>query len=289
MKQAHPRLHQRSLGFVLCLQGRFEEAADQLADAASLTKTKWISAGCSAHVLEAAAAFAAMTDRLELGAELLAAADRIRRETGDEPRPWERAVRTRWLPMIPARLEPAVYAAATERGRTHGFPDALDFAEIRLRGCSRRNKYSARRPYRVPPAAGRPTRTDAIMPLVPRDRRRETRGPPVRKAAAGDCGAQHRSRARIWTIAQVRGSRWRPRGRLLLPALVLAAERVPANDLPSPLSARSRCAECSREMPATRGSEVSTLVTCGAGAALLSRSPSQLPTINERRADAWKR
>jgi hypothetical protein len=119
------------VGFVLCLQGRFEEAADQLAGAASLTKR--VSAGCSAHVLEAAAAFAAMTDRLELGAELLGAATRIRGDSGDKPRPWERAVRTRWLPLIPARLEPTIYAAATERGSAREFPEALDFAEIHLR------------------------------------------------------------------------------------------------------------------------------------------------------------
>jgi predicted ATPase/DNA-binding SARP family transcriptional activator len=123
------------LGFVLCLQGRFEEAAEQLADAVSLAQR--ISAGCSAHMLESAAAFAAMTDRLELGGELLGAAGQARAETGDKPRPWERAVRNHWLPQIPARLEPPVYAAATERGRARGFPKALDFAETRLRLCGR--------------------------------------------------------------------------------------------------------------------------------------------------------
>ena len=121
------------LGFVLCLQGRFAEAAEQLADAVSLAQR--ISAGCSAHMLESTAAFAAMTERLELGAELLGAAGRARSETGDKPRPWERAVRNHWLPLISAQLEPPVYVAATERGRARGVPEALDFAETTLRFC----------------------------------------------------------------------------------------------------------------------------------------------------------
>src|SRR6202042_3356538 len=125
-------LHQ-GLGFVLCLQGRFAEAAEQLADAVSLAQR--ISAGCSAHMLESTAAFAAMTERLELGAERLGAAGRARSETGDKPRPWERAVRNHWLPLISAQLEPPVYVAATERGRARGVPEALDFAETTLRFC----------------------------------------------------------------------------------------------------------------------------------------------------------
>jgi hypothetical protein len=78
-----------------------------------------------------------MTERPELGAELLGAAGRARAETGDKPRPWERAVRNHWLPLIPARLEPPVYAAATERGEARGVPDALDFAETTLRFSGR--------------------------------------------------------------------------------------------------------------------------------------------------------
>jgi hypothetical protein len=124
-----------ALGFVLALQGRFDLAAEQLADAASLFK-QIIPVGCSAHVLETCAAFAAMTDRLELGAELLGAAARIRHETADKPRPWERAVRTRWLPLIPARLDPTVFAVATERGGALGRTQALEFAESRLRACA---------------------------------------------------------------------------------------------------------------------------------------------------------
>jgi hypothetical protein len=121
------------LGFVLAMQRRFDVAAEQLADAASLFKR--IIPGCAAHILETGAAFAGMTERLEFGAELLAAAARIRDETADKPRPWERAVRTRWLPLIPAPLDPTTRAAATERGSALGFLEALEFAETRLRAC----------------------------------------------------------------------------------------------------------------------------------------------------------
>lgn len=119
------------LGFVLGLQGRFDLAAEQLADAASLFKR--IVPGCAAHILETGATFAAMTDQWELGAELLGAAARIRHETADKPRPWERAVRTRWLPLIPTRLDPATYEAATGRGGALGRLQALEFAGDRLR------------------------------------------------------------------------------------------------------------------------------------------------------------
>lgn len=121
------------LGFVLGLRGRFDLAAEQLANAASLFNR--IVPGCGAHILESGAAFAAMTEQWELGAELLGAATRIRHETGDEPRPWERAVRTRWLPLITARLDPATYQAATERGGALSRLEALEFAEARLRVC----------------------------------------------------------------------------------------------------------------------------------------------------------
>lgn len=143
-----------AIGFVLALQTRFALAAEQLADAASLFK-QITPTGCSAHILEACGAFAAMTDQLELGAELLGAAVRIRHETGDKPRPWERAVRTRWLPLIPARLDPIVYATATERGGALGRTQALEFAESRLRA------FAALKP------TGRPSDSDHT-PAIPR-------------------------------------------------------------------------------------------------------------------------
>lgn len=46
----------------------------------------------ASHVLETAVAWAAMSGRFELGAEILGSANRIREQTGDKPRPWERVI-----------------------------------------------------------------------------------------------------------------------------------------------------------------------------------------------------
>jgi hypothetical protein len=74
-----------------------------------------------------------MTQRYELGAELLGAAQRLREETGDRPRPWERRVREDWLPRIDTALDADTVSTATKRGRTRGFEDALEFAASALR------------------------------------------------------------------------------------------------------------------------------------------------------------
>lgn len=118
-------------GFIASRQGRFGAAAATLSDALRTFKT--IQHNCGAHVLETAAAWAAMTARFELGAELLGSAQRIREETGDMPRPWEREVQQAWLPRLAAGLEPAVFGAARARGRERPFSDALAFAEATLR------------------------------------------------------------------------------------------------------------------------------------------------------------
>jgi hypothetical protein len=122
-------------GFLHCLEHDFGRAAAQLSEAALLFKT--IQVNCGAHILETCAAWAAMTDDVVLGAELLGAAERIREETADRPRPWERTVRQDWLPLIPARLDDAAYHAAVSRGRELDLNHALDFCAASLSRQSR--------------------------------------------------------------------------------------------------------------------------------------------------------
>jgi predicted ATPase/transcriptional regulator with XRE-family HTH domain len=119
------------LGFVYCLKGELERGARELADAASLFHH--IQLGCCAHALETCASWAAMAGRFELGAELWGAADRIRTETADKPRPWERAVQERWLPLIAAKLASDTFDAAKQRGRAREVEEALNFAARALR------------------------------------------------------------------------------------------------------------------------------------------------------------
>ena len=126
--------HSREVrAFIHCLKGEFARGAEVLADAFTVFKN--IQINCGAHVLEMAAVWAAMTGRFELGAEFLGSAHRIREETGDKPRPWERAVQNVWLPKIGASLAPEVFDAAHRRGTQREFVNALDFAEGELRAA----------------------------------------------------------------------------------------------------------------------------------------------------------
>ncbi len=84
-------------------------------------------------MLETAAAWAAMKSRFVLAAELWGAAERIRDETLDRPRPWERAVQKTWLPSIAAALSPDELLVARARGRRLDLTGALDFAVRELR------------------------------------------------------------------------------------------------------------------------------------------------------------
>jgi predicted ATPase/class 3 adenylate cyclase len=122
------------VAFVTCLREDADAGARQLADATATFKH--IQLSCGAHILETCAAWAAMTARFELGAELLGAAERIRDETADRPRPWERAVRRDWLPRIEDALELRVLRDAKARGRRLEFLDALDFAALELRAAT---------------------------------------------------------------------------------------------------------------------------------------------------------
>lgn len=97
-----------------------------------------IQVNCASHVLETAAAWAAMTRRFELGAEILGSAERLRAETGDKPRPWERAVSVERLPRIAASLPFATFDAARRRGAARSFREALRFAACELRDPQRR-------------------------------------------------------------------------------------------------------------------------------------------------------
>ena len=86
---------------------------------------------------QACAAWAAGTNRFELGAELVGAAERIRAETADQPRPWERVVRDDWLPRLAENLDPETLEGAGSRGRAAEFEEILDLAESVLRRAAR--------------------------------------------------------------------------------------------------------------------------------------------------------
>jgi hypothetical protein len=122
------------LGYVHCLKKEYERAGVVLAETLRLFEN--IQRNCAAHALDSAAAWAAMTQRFELGAELLGAAQRIRDETGDKPRPWERVVRETWLPKIRERLEPERFEEAFGRGRAMGFEEAVAHGERGLRSSA---------------------------------------------------------------------------------------------------------------------------------------------------------
>jgi non-specific serine/threonine protein kinase len=120
-----------ALAIIHCLKGDFVQAAELLAGA--ITLFEQIQENCGAHILESAAAWSAMTGRFELGAEFLGGAARIRDETGDQPRPWERLVQDVYLPMISEALAPAMFAEAHRRGGQRPFLEALRFAQSQLR------------------------------------------------------------------------------------------------------------------------------------------------------------
>jgi predicted ATPase/class 3 adenylate cyclase len=122
---------EEALAFVQCLRGDYARAAARLSRTAIIFQG--IQRNCGAHALETCAAWAAMVQRYELGAELLGAAQRLRDETGDRPRPWERRVREDWLPRIDASLDTATAIAAMERGRRRDFAEALEYASSELR------------------------------------------------------------------------------------------------------------------------------------------------------------
>lgn len=122
-------------GYIQCLKGRVAEGAQVLAAALAIFKD--IQINCGSHVLESAAAWAAIAGRFELGAEFLGSAQRIREETGDKPRPWEHSVQNRWLPKLGASLDAEKFHAALRRGSERSWADALEFAEATLRAASR--------------------------------------------------------------------------------------------------------------------------------------------------------
>src|SRR5262249_6178370 len=123
-----------AFGIIQCLKGDFLRAAEALAGA--MTLFEQIQENCGAHILESAAAWSAMTGRSELAAESLGAAGRIRDETGDKPRPWERLVQDVYLPKIAQALPQATFEEACGRGAQRAFREALRFAQGQLRESS---------------------------------------------------------------------------------------------------------------------------------------------------------
>jgi hypothetical protein len=123
-----------ALGVIYLARGELARAAAQLAGA--VQEFREIQINCGAHILETCAAWTAAAGRHELGAELLATAERIREETADRPRPNERIIWRDWLPLIAANTQAEAYSLARKRGRLLSFEQALDLAENSLRGYS---------------------------------------------------------------------------------------------------------------------------------------------------------
>jgi predicted ATPase len=123
-----------ALGIIHLARGELARAAAQLAG--TVQEFREIQINCGAHILETCAAWTAAAGRHELGAELFATAERIREETADKPRPYERIIWRDWLPLIAANTEAEAYRAARKRGRLLSFEQALDLAENSLKGYS---------------------------------------------------------------------------------------------------------------------------------------------------------
>jgi predicted ATPase len=123
-----------ALGVIYLARGELAKAAAQLAG--TVQQFREIPINCGAHILETCAAWAAAAGRHELGAELLATAERIREETADKPRPNERIIWRDWLPLIAANTEAEAYRSARKRGHLLSFEQALDLAENSLKGYS---------------------------------------------------------------------------------------------------------------------------------------------------------
>jgi tetratricopeptide (TPR) repeat protein len=123
-----------ALGIIYLARGELAKAAAQLAG--TVQEFREIQINCGAHILETCAAWTAAAGRHELGAEILATAERIREETADKPRPNERIIWRDWLPLIAASTEAEAYRSARKRGRLLSFEQALDLAENSLRGYS---------------------------------------------------------------------------------------------------------------------------------------------------------
>jgi len=119
------------LGFIHCLQGDLAQGGSELADATDLFHK--IQQNCASHMLETTAAWAAMALQFDVGAELWGAAERMRDETKDKPRPWESAIQDVWLPAIRSAMSPEELRAAQQRGRQLDADGALDHAERVLR------------------------------------------------------------------------------------------------------------------------------------------------------------
>jgi predicted ATPase/class 3 adenylate cyclase len=129
--QAHAR---EVYAFALAQSGDLARASEVLASAVPLFADVLL--GCSSHLLETAAALAAMTGRFELGAVLWGAGDRLRELTGDRARPWEREVQQHWLPMIEQRLDADAFAAARVAGAAMPLDDAMAYAEREMRSLT---------------------------------------------------------------------------------------------------------------------------------------------------------
>jgi non-specific serine/threonine protein kinase len=123
-----------ALAVIYLARGELAKAAAQLAS--TVQQFRGIPINCGAHILETCAAWTAAAGRHELGAEILATAERIREETADKPRPNERIIWRDWLPLIAANTEAEAYRSARKRGRLLSFEQALDLAENSLTGYS---------------------------------------------------------------------------------------------------------------------------------------------------------
>ncbi len=112
---------------VAYLRGDIERARDLLSNALPIY-LQIGNRGCSTHCMESTATVAAAAGRPDIGAELLAAAERMRELLGVAPPPYERIVRERGVSAVKAALDTETAARAWERGRQLGFEDAMALA-----------------------------------------------------------------------------------------------------------------------------------------------------------------
>jgi predicted ATPase/class 3 adenylate cyclase len=109
---------------VAYLRGDVERARELLSNALPIY-LQIGNRGCGTHCLESTATVAAAAGRPELGAVLLAAAERMRELLGVAPPPYERIVRERGVSAVKAALDIETAATAWKRGRELGFEEAM--------------------------------------------------------------------------------------------------------------------------------------------------------------------
>ena len=120
-------------GIIAFERGDLALAAACMAEAIEIF-VDYVNLGCAAHALEAAAVLIArVTPGSTVGPELLAAAEELRRRSGQGHRPWEIRARLGLLEDLMPALDPAKRAAIERAGGDHDLASASHLALAALR------------------------------------------------------------------------------------------------------------------------------------------------------------